>query len=160
MSSQAALLSPAEPSAEEHPLVRDVNAEHRERLDPIERACKRIADWTGAPLALFLAIVVQFVWIVVGITTHLDPFPFAFLLTVSNILQLILIFVIAVAQKQSSQHAELRAECDHDWISRLLHHQEVQEELLVRLAEQTQLDIADIKAAIDRLLRQPDEAVA
>ena len=160
MPNQAAALSPDGSPLDQHPQVRDVNAEHNERLSSIERFCKQIANWTGAPIALFLAIVTQFVWIVVGTMTHWDPYPFAFLLTVSNILQLILIFVIAVAQKQSSQHAELRAECDHEWISRLLHHQEVQEELLIRLAEQTQLDIADIKAAIERLLAQPDEAVA
>jgi len=134
----------------EHPQVRDVNCEHQERLSQVEKICKKIADSTGAPIALFLAIILQLVWVVVGTISHWDPFPFAFLLTVSNILQLILIFIL-VGQRQSSQHAELRAECDHEWISRLLHHQEVQEELLVRLAEQTQIDIADIKAAIEKL---------
>jgi uncharacterized membrane protein len=158
MATQAKLVSDIAAGPQSHPQVRDVNAEHQQRLTPIEHACKRIADWTGAPLALFLAIVIQLSWVAAGMLTKWDPYPFAFLLTVSNILQLILIFVIAVAQKQSSQHAELRAECDHEWISRLLHHQEVQEELLVRIAEQTQIDIADIKAAINRLLAQADYA--
>src|SRR5579859_6812063 len=121
---------------EDHPQIRDVNEEHEKNLTPIERTCKSIADATGAPLALFLAIVFQIGWVVVGTLSHWDPYPFVFLLTVSNIIQLILIFIIAVAEKQSSQHAELRAEADHENISRLLHHQEVQEEILMRIAQQ------------------------
>jgi uncharacterized membrane protein len=136
---------------EDHPQVRDVNEEHEENLTAIEKACKGIADATGAPLALFLAIIFQVIWIVVGTLTHLDAYPFVFLLTVSNVIQLILIFIIAVAQKQSSQHAELRAEADHEHISRLLHHQEVQEELLIRLATETKIDVEDVKKAIAQL---------
>ena len=144
----------AQPGADasSHPLVSNVNQAHCDQLNPVERACKKIADATGAPIALMLAIVIQFAWVAVGMTTHWDPYPFAFLLTCSNILQLILIFVIAVAQKQSSQHAELRAECDHESISRLLHHQEVQEQLLLRIAQQTQADVADLRASISALL--------
>jgi uncharacterized membrane protein len=83
---------------ENHPLVDDVNAEHQDQLTETEKVCRRIADATGAPIALLLAILVQIIWIVVGWATHWDPFPFVFLLTCSNVLQLILIFVIAVAQ--------------------------------------------------------------
>ena len=55
---------------------------------------------TGAPAALVAAIVLQFVWIGIGRATHWDPCPFVFLLTCSNVIRLILIFVIAVAQRQ------------------------------------------------------------
>ncbi len=136
----------------EHPAIHDVNAEHQARLSVTEKACKQIADLTGAPLALLLSIVVQFGWITAGVIMKWDPYPFAFLLTCSNVLQLILIFVIAVAQKQSSQHAELRAESDHEHIARLLHHQEVQEAILIRLAEHLQTDVEDIKKAVDQLM--------
>jgi uncharacterized membrane protein len=137
---------------EDHPLVRDVNKEHQENLSGVEKACKGIADATGAPLALFLAIVFQVGWVAVGTALHWDPYPFVFLLTVSNIVQLVLIFVIAVAQKQSSQHAELRSEADHEHISRLLRHQEVQEELLMRLAAKLQVDVTDVKVAVGQLM--------
>ena len=40
----------------------------------------------------------------------------------------------------------------HDSLSRLLHHQEVQEEILLRIATQTQTDVADIKVAVERLM--------
>ena len=138
---------------EDHPQIRDVNAEHQQRLSRVEKICQAIATATGSPTALMLAIVFQILWVVVGSLSGRDPYPFVFLLTVSNIVQLILIFVIAVAQRQSSEHAELRAEADHEHISRLLNHQEVQEELLLRMAEQTRLDISDIKRAITQLLQ-------
>ncbi|MGZ3496196.1 MAG: DUF1003 domain-containing protein [Vulcanimicrobiaceae bacterium] len=136
---------------ENHPLVGDVNELHCQQLSPVERFCKRIADATGAPAALMLAILIQGIWIAVGMATHWDPFPFVFLLTVSNVIQLILIFVIAVAQRQSSEHAELRAETDHDNISRLLYHQQVQEQLLVRIAEHHGIEMGDLRRAIDML---------
>lgn len=141
----------AEFDVSNHPLIHDVNQEHGESLSPIERVCKRIADWTGAPLALGLAVVIQGIWIWVGIATKLDPFPFAFLLTCSNVLQLILIFILAVGQRQSSAHAELRAEHDHSAISRLLYHQEVQENILIEIASKIECDVSDLKTMVASL---------
>jgi len=138
-------------SVGDHPLARDVNAEHDSHLGPLERICKAIADWTGAPLALLGAVAVQFVWIVVGSLTHWDPFPFAFLLTASNVIQLILIFILAVGQRQSSEHAELRAESDHEAISRLLYHQEAQEQILLALAAKIDIDVSAVRGLIERL---------
>jgi uncharacterized membrane protein len=135
----------------DHPLVHDVNQEATDNLSPTERFCKKVADWTGAPLALFLAILVQAIWIPVGIITKLDVFPFAFLLTCSNVLQLILIFILAVGQRQSSAHAELRAEHDHDSISRLIYHQELQEQILVDIATKIEVDVTQIKGMIAKL---------
>jgi len=76
-----------------------------------------------------------------------------FLLTCSNVLQLILIFVIAVAQRQSSLHDELRAEADHGAISRPLYHQQAQELLLVRLAAKLEVDTGDLTATLTKLAR-------
>lgn len=137
---------------ENHPLVDDVNAIHQERLTPIERFCKRIADATGAPAALMLAIFVQVVWVATGIFWRWDPFPFVFLLTFSNIIQLILIFIIAVAQRQQSQHDEIRAESDHDAISRLLYHQQLQDQILLRLADRAGVEVKDLAATVQTLL--------
>jgi len=135
----------------DHALVPDVNAQHQAQLSATERFCKRIADWTGAPIALMAAIVLQGIWIAVGSLTHWDPFPFIFLLTCSNVLQLILIFVIAVAERQSSEHDELRAEADHETISRILYHHEAQEQLLLAIAEKTGVDITTFKTTVASL---------
>jgi len=151
--------APADPAAPvsdvtEHPLVHDVNQEHSDSLTPVERYCKRVADWTGAPLALGLAVLVQMIWIPVGILSKWDPYPFAFLLTCSNILQLILIFILAVGQRQSAAHAELRAEHDHDSISRLLYHQELQEQILLQIALKTEADVESLKSSVTQLCAQ------
>jgi len=138
---------------ERHPTIDSVNALLTARLSTTEKACRRIAVWTGAPVALLAAIVLQLVWIGVGLATHWDPYPFVFLLTCSNVLQLILIFVIAVAQRQSSLHDELRAEADHGAISRLLYHQQAQELLLVRLAAKLEVDTGDLTATLTKLAR-------
>lgn len=141
----------AKHSNTDHPLVADVNAQHRAELSGTEKLCKRIADMTGAPAALIAAIVLQSIWIVVGMATHWDPFPFVFLLTVSNVIQLILIFVIAVAQRQSSQHDQLRAEQDHKTISRMFYHQETQERILLALAEKAGIDVAEFRTKVESL---------
>lgn len=142
-------------SMDDNPLVQDVNEQHQKRLSSTEKICRRIADATGAPVALLLAIVVQLIWIGVGAATHWDPYPFVFLLTCSNVLQLILIFVIAVAQKQQTLHDELRAEADHDSISRLLYHHQLQNELLLRIAGNAGIDVADLKVAAAKLTASP-----
>jgi len=134
-----------------HRRVRNPNEVHNERLTPIEHFCKKVADSTGAPIALAAVIVVQLVWLVVGQITHSDPYPFVFLLTVSNVIQLTLLFVISVAQRQSGEHAETRAELDHEWIGLLLHHNEAQEELLLRIAAAANVDASDLKANLSTL---------
>ena len=137
---------------ENHPLVDDANAMHQERLSSTERICRKIADSTGAPLALLLVIVAQFIWVAIGTATGRDPYPFLFMLTISNIVQLIMIFVISVAQRQQSQHDEIRAEADHDAISRLLYHQQLQDQILLRLAERTGVDVSDLASTVKTLL--------
>jgi uncharacterized membrane protein len=127
------------------PQIRNANEVYSEHLTPVERFCKRVADSTGAPIALAAVIIVQIVWLVIGQMTGRDPYPFVFLLTVSNVIQLTLLFVIAIAQRQSSEHAETRAELDHEWIGYLLQHQQAQDELLLRIAAGVGVDAADLR---------------
>jgi len=108
MGPRAALLVNPVGDVTDHPLVRDVNAEHNQRLSKTELICKRIADDTGAPLALLLAVVVQMIWITVGVVTHWDPYPFPFLLFMGNVVQLLLVFVILVGQQvDQRRHGDL-----------------------------------------------------
>jgi low affinity Fe/Cu permease len=132
-----------------HTAVLNPNDVHNDSLTPVERFCKRVADSTGAPIALAAVIVVQLVWIGLGQVTGRDPFPFVFLLTVSNVIQLTLLFVISVAQRQSSQHAETRAELDHEWIAALLRNQEIQQDLLFRLAAKDGVNTDDVRVRLD-----------
>lgn len=142
---------PSGASLENHPALNDVNALHAERLSVTERVCQRIAAGTGAPITLVAVIVFQIIWIVVGQLTKMDPFPFVFMLTVSNVIQLVLIVVVAVAGKQQSQHDCIRADEDHAALSRLLYHHQAQELLLVQIAEKLGIDTAELRATITDL---------
>ena len=65
-----------------------------------------------------------------------------------------LIFILAVGQRQSSEHAERRAEHDHDSISRLLYHQEVQEQMLLALARKIGVEVENIERTVTLLATQ------
>ncbi len=138
-----------------HPAVRNVNNLQAERLSVTEKFCQRIAAGTGAPMTLLAVIVFQIVWIVVGQLTKMDPFPFVFMLTVSNVIQLVLIVVVAVAGRQQSLHDTIRADEDHSTISRLLYHQQAQEMLLLQIADKLGTDTAEARARVMELA-QPD----
>lgn len=143
---------------DDHPALENVNELHAKKLSPTATVCRRIAAGTGTPLALLTAIVLQIVWVAVGAATRLDPYPFVFLLTCSNVLQLVMIFVIAVAQRQQSLHDELRADADHGAISRLLYHQQTQESLLLRVAEKVGVDGSDVAKTLLALAQTSEKA--
>lgn len=128
-----------------HPALRNPNDVHAESLSVTERFCQKVGAATGAPLTLVAVIVFQLIWIVVGVATKMDPYPFVFLLTVSNVIQLVLIVVLAVAGKQQASHDQIRAEEDHAALSRVLYHAEAQEQLLLKMAEKAGIDTEDIQ---------------
>jgi hypothetical protein len=152
------ILIAAEQHPDDHPAVDNVNELHAKKLSTIATICRRITAGAGTPVALLSAIVVQIVWVTVGAATRLDPFPFLFLLTCSNVLQLVMIFVIAVGQRQQSLHDELRADADHGAISRLLYHQQTQESLLLRVAEKVGVDASDVANTFLALTQRREKA--
>jgi len=79
----------------------------------IEALCKKIADVISVPFALVVCIVIQIVWMLIGTLTHFDPYPFVFMLTISNVIQLIMMFVIAVSQRDlHDKHDALHEKID------------------------------------------------
>ena len=144
-------LSGKKPNFRSHPALRNANEVHQQSLSMTERFCQKVGAATGAPITLVAVIIFQLVWIVVGHLTKMDPFPFVFMLTVSNVIQLILIVVLAVAGKQSSEHDQIRAEEDHAALSRMLYHSEAQEQLLLKLAEKGGIDTSDIQRVFNDL---------
>ena len=128
-----------------HPLARNANEEQRQQLSKTEKVCADVCAATGSPIALGAVIIIQIIWVLIGQLTNIDPFPFAFMLTVSNVIQLILIFVLAVGQRQATRHSEIMVETDHASISHLLHHQDLQEKMLARLLERSHIDDPEIK---------------
>lgn len=81
-----------------------------------------------------------------------DPYPFAFLLFLGNIVQLLLMPLIMVGQNLQGRHAEARAEEEYKTVGKIFHdmgqtmsHLDVQDQELLR---QTHLLVALVEALV------------
>lgn len=104
-----------------HPLLKNSFTEHQNKQNIVEKVCAWVCLKIGSPVTLAFVIIIQILWIVVGQLTGWDSYPFEFLLTVSNVIQLVLIFILALGQRQTNEYNEIRAKVDHESISKLLY---------------------------------------
>jgi uncharacterized membrane protein len=108
------------------------------------RIAAMLTEAVGTMWAFYAATVFQFGWIglaLVGVI-RFDPYPFAFLLFISSLLQLILMFVIMVGQDVLGRAGDRRSEQtyrDAEAIlhecRRLQHHLTAQDKVIVEIAE-------------------------
>jgi hypothetical protein len=70
------------------------------KISKIEQICSWICEKTGSTTALVSVVVIQVLWLIIGQWTNLDAYPYPFFITISNIVQLTFIFIIAVGQRQ------------------------------------------------------------
>jgi len=73
------------------------------------RLAARITSKVGTMTACYLAVIFQATWMVAGQVFRFDPYPYLFLLFLSSLIQLILMFVIMVGQQVMGRAAENRA---------------------------------------------------
>jgi uncharacterized membrane protein len=73
------------------------------------RLAAGLTSKVGTMTACYLALIFQAGWMVAGQPLHFDPYPFLFLLFLSSLAQLLLMFVIMVGQRVLGQAAEKRA---------------------------------------------------
>lgn len=133
----------------------------------IKAFCNAIARAVTNPIALLLCIVFQIVWVIVGTKTHWDPYPFVFMLTVSNIIQLVMIFVLGVAQADADAMHETRAWDLHEHLDYIhgslmnTHDAEGMMNYLVSWAEANKdTDNEQAKALVNEILKIVPQAVA
>jgi uncharacterized membrane protein len=73
----------------------------------------RLAAWitnrAGTMAAFYAAFVFQIGWIIAGEVNGFDPYPYAFLLFLSSLTQLLLMFIIMVGQQVIGRTADKRA---------------------------------------------------
>jgi uncharacterized membrane protein len=73
----------------------------------------RLAAWitnrAGTMAAFYAAFVFQIGWIIAGEVGGFDPYPYAFLLFLSSLIQLLLMFIIMVGQQVIGRTADKRA---------------------------------------------------
>ena len=85
--------------------------------DVNQRIAVRVTGAVGTMWCFYVFALVEFTWMALatwGPLRHVDPYPFAFLLFLGNIVQLLLMPLIMVGQNVQSAHADARAEADFE----------------------------------------------
>jgi uncharacterized membrane protein len=108
------------------------------------RIAAALTEAVGTMWAFYAATVFQFGWIglALGGVIRFDPFPFAFLLFISSLLQLVLMFVIMVGQDVLGRWGDQRSEQTFRDTEAILHecrqlqrHLTAQDAVIVKIAE-------------------------
>ena len=108
------------------------------------RVAAVITEGVGSMWAFYAATLFQLGWIALALVgvIRFDPFPFAFLLFLSSLAQLILMFVIMVGQEVLGRAGDQRSEQTFRDAEAILHecrrlqrHLTAQDEVIVRIAE-------------------------
>lgn len=92
---------------------KDVNRRHKEKLSFHDRLALIITTAAGSMYAVYFFSLFMGGWMLWQTYFHdqpFDPYPFAFLLFLGNIIQLLLIPLIMVGQNLQGRHSEIRAE--------------------------------------------------
>jgi len=125
--------------------LRNINIEHREKLNGLDRLALFITERVGSPgffLIIFLWTALWISWnILAPDTLRFDPYPaFVLWLFISNMIQILLMPLIMVGQNLQGRHAEFRAEADFEVntkaeleIETILLHLERQNELILKI---------------------------
>lgn len=117
---------------------RNVSKLHKQQLGLQDRIALVITTAIGTMYAVYFLVLVMAGWILwQGHLTHqpFDPYPFAFLLFLGNIVQLLLMPLIMVGQNIQARHADLRDEEEYN--TTLSSYKDI-EHILLRLDAQDQ----------------------
>ena len=105
------LITPREKNRRHQP--KNVNAIHKSQLGLQDKIAVTLTAAVGTMYAVYFFIIVLagwMLWQVKFAAQPFDPYPFAFLLFLGNIVQLLLMPLILVGQNIQNRHAEIRAE--------------------------------------------------
>ena len=94
-----------------HP--KNVNVIHKSQLGLQDKIAVALTTAVGTMYAVYFFIIVMAGWMLWQVhfaEKPFDPYPFAFLLFLGNIVQLLLMPLIMVGQNIQGRHAEIRAE--------------------------------------------------
>ena len=118
-------MTDAAPSSSAHPwyqplarrarLIRQKDVVNQQGIN--QRIAVGVTGAVGTMWAFYAFAVIEFGWMALatwGFLHRVDPYPFAFLLFLGNIVQLLLMPLIMVGQNVQSAHADARAEADFD----------------------------------------------
>ncbi len=109
----------------------NVNEKHKAALQKQDRTAMLITSIIGSMYFVYFCLLCILVWIGWQIITvrPFDPYPFAFLLFITNIVQLILTPLILVGQNIQNHREHLRAEEEYKTTKTM--HQDIEKILLI-----------------------------
>ena len=102
-----------EPYKHSRHIPQNINVQHKEKLKFQDRLAIYITTGIGTMYAVYFFTVFMagwMIWQTYFSGKPFDPYPFAFLLFIGNIVQLLLMPLIMVGQNVQGRHAEMRAE--------------------------------------------------
>lgn len=116
----------------------NINSRHKSSLKFQEQIALFITGAVGTMYAVYFFIVFMLGWMVWQ--TYLtvkpfDPYPFAFLLFIGNVIQLILMPLIMVGQNIQGKHSEIRA--DEEYKTTISSYKDL-EQIILHLGRQDQ----------------------
>lgn len=124
----------------------NVNEKHAASLAVNDRIALSVTNAMGTMWALYFMAVFMLAWCLWQFFMHekaFDPYPYAFLLFLGNIVQLLLMPLIMVGQSILSKHAEMRADeqykttlTSYQDLEHIMNHLDEQDKELIR---QTQM---------------------
>ena len=117
----------------------NVNKKHRESLTLQDKIALAITGAVGTMYAVYFFALFMGGWMVWQTFIDkkpFDPFPFAFLLFIGNIIQLLLMPLIMVGQNIQGRHAEIRTE--EEYKTTESSYKDI-EQILVHLSEQDRI---------------------
>ncbi len=141
---------------------RNTYREVHEGLGAQERIALAVTGAIGTMYAVYAFAVFMAGWMLFQVISGkqaFDPYPFAFLLFLGNIIQLLLMPLIMVGQNLQNRHAEARAEEEYRTVETIfhdtgqtMHHLDAQDGELLR---QTHLLVALVEAIVPPERRGP-----
>ena len=121
---------------------RNINSEHRANLGLQDRIALAITTAVGTMYAVYIFVALLAGWMLwqgMASSQPFDPYPFAFLLFLGNIVQLLLMPLIMVGQNIQGRHAELRSDEEYRTtvssyydIGQILHQLEAQDRQILK----------------------------
>ncbi len=90
----------------------NINVKHRSGFKLHDRLAVIVTAAVGSMYAVYFFIIFVLAWMLWQSVSSkpFDPYPFIFMIFISNIVQLILVPLIMVGQNIQNRHAQLRAE--------------------------------------------------
>ncbi|MDO8488052.1 MAG: DUF1003 domain-containing protein [bacterium] len=108
----------------------NINSKHRGSLKLQDRIAVMITAAVGSMYTVYFLSVFVLGWMLwqAKAQNPIDPFPFVFMIFISNILQLLLLPLIMVGQNIQNRHARMRAE--EEYVTTKTIHQDIEKMLI------------------------------